>query len=328
MRFILDRVAPVLRLTRVTTAFAVVSNVWLVILWTRAFEQEPAHEALSARPLALLLFCSAFSSLGLFAFGTCLNDLVDQNRDRWLRPERPIPAGQIRPESAVGVAASTLLIAVLGSVPFGTASVLLTLLLAGGILLFNGAARFVPALGFVAYGLIYAGAMLMPNPSLAFVWPVWLVFIHGAIVAAVTHRLARKSPPVTTRAWVAAGLGAGFWTAVFVWVAGSRLPDASFFWPAWVVPAAAIGPAIMAVLFVLLCLRKVQTARDGVRGAEKVTRYGALWMSLYAWVWMVGVMQISESIILAVAALLGYIGMTLLREVYSLAEQPVGYRRV
>lgn len=327
MRFILDRVAPVLRLTRVTTAFAVVSNVWFVILWIRAFPQEPGHAALAEQSLPLLLFCSAFSSLGLFAFGACLNDLVDQNRDRWLRPQRPIPSGQIRPESAVAVAASTLLIAILGAVPFGTASILLTLLLAAGILLFNSAARFVPALGFVAYGLIYAGAMLMPYAGLAFIWPAWLVFIHATIVAAATHRLAGKSPPITTRAWVAAAFGAGFWTAVVAWVASARLPDASFFWPSWFNPVAAIGPAVMAVLFVLLCLRKVQTARDGIRGAEKVTRYGALWMSLYAWAWMVGAMKITESIILAVVAVLGYAGMTALREVYSLAEQPVGYRR-
>lgn len=327
MRFILDRVAPILRLTRVTTAFAVVSNVWLVILWTRAFEEEPQHAALAERSLPLLLLCSAFSSLGLFAFGACLNDLVDQNRDRWLKPDRPIPSGQIRPESAVAIAASMLLVAVLGSVPFGTSSILLTLLLATGILLFNSAARFVPALGFVAYGMIYAGAMVMPNPEIAFIWPVWLVFMHAVIVAAATHRVARKTPPVTPRAWVATGLGAAFWTIAATWVAASRLPDASFFWPAWVAPTAAIGPAVMGIFFVLLCTHKVRAARDGHRGAEKVNRYGALWLSLYAWAWMVGTGKLTESVILAVVALLGYVGMTALREVYSLAEQPVGYRR-
>lgn len=328
MRLILERIAPILRLTRVTTAFAVVSNVWFVILWTRAFPQEPAHAALQSRPLALDLVASAIGSLGLFAFGACLNDLFDQNRDRWLRPDRPIPSGQIRPESAVAVAASTLLIAVLGSVAFGTPSVLLTLFLAGGILVFNGAARFIPALGFVAYGLIYAGAMLVPNPSLAFLWPVWLVFMHAAVVAAATHRVASKPPPVTTRAWVAAGLGCAFWTAAFLWVAGSRSPDASFYWPSWVRPATAIPPAVMAVCFVLLCMHKVHAARDGARGAEKITRYGSLWMSLQAWAWMIGAGRIPESVILAVVAVFGYIGMTLLREIYSLAEQPVGYRRV
>ncbi|HRJ48887.1 MAG: hypothetical protein KF787_00805 [Phycisphaeraceae bacterium] len=328
MRVLLERVSPVLRLTRVTTAFAVVSNVWFVILWTRAFPQEPGHEALAGRSLAALLICSAFSSLGLFAFGACLNDLLDQNRDRYLRPDRPIPSGQIRTRGAVGIAASTLLVAILGAVPFGTSSILLTIVLAGGILLFNGAARFIPALGFVAYGLIYSVAMLIPNPGIAFVWPAWLVFIHAAIVAATTHRIAAKIPAVTTRAWVATGLGAAFWTAIFLWAAGSRSPDASFYWPSWVTPVAAVPPAVMTVCFVLLCLRKVQGSRGGAKGAEKVTRYGAMWMSLYSWAWMLGVGRVVESVILAAVAVMGYAGMTLVREMYSLSEQPVGYRRI
>ena len=36
----LARIAPVLRLTRVSSAFAAIANVWLVILWTRASEEE------------------------------------------------------------------------------------------------------------------------------------------------------------------------------------------------------------------------------------------------------------------------------------------------
>ncbi len=328
MRLLLERVAPILRLTRVTTAFAVVSNVWFVVLWTRAIANEPASQALTQRSLPLLLIASAAGSLGLFAFGACLNDLLDQHRDRWLRPERPIPSGQIRAQTAVGITASTLLIAVLGAVPFGTSGILVTLILAAGILIFNGAARFVPAFGFVAYGLIYAGAMLVPNTQLVFLWPVWLIFTHCAVVAAATHRLAAKNPPITTRAWLAAAFGAGFWTAVLLWLATSRSPDASTFWPTWVNPTAAIAPALLALLCVLLCFQKVRTARDGPRAAEKVIRYGSLWMSLYACGWMAGLRQLTETIILGVVALLGYIGMTMLREIYSLAEQPVGYRRV
>lgn len=328
MRLILERVAPILRLTRVTTAFAVVGNVWLVILWTRAFPQEPASAALGERPLALLLIASAASSLGLFAFGACLNDLADQHRDRWLRPDRPIPAGQIRAETAVGITASTLLMAILGAVPFGTSGILITVLLAAGILIFTGAARFVPALGFVAYGLIYAGAMVMPNVRLAFLWPVWLIFIHSAVIAAITHKLAGKTPLITTRAWVVAGIGIVFWSAFILWFAAARSTEGSMFWPSWVSPTAAIPPALLAVVCALLCLRKAQAARDGVRASEKVARYGSLWMSLYACGWMLGVSQFNEAWILGAVAILGYVGMTLLREVYSLAEQPVGYRRV
>ena len=40
MRRLLQSIAPFLHLTRVTTAFAAVSNVWLIVLWTRFHEDE------------------------------------------------------------------------------------------------------------------------------------------------------------------------------------------------------------------------------------------------------------------------------------------------
>lgn len=329
MRRLLLRLAPVLHLTRVTTAFAVVANTWFVILWSRA---EWAHEAspggrLVDRPLWLLLLGGAAVGLGLFSFGAALNDILDLKRDRMMRPDRPLPSGQIGIDGALALVVGTVLLAVFGATLFGTEAVVLTLLLVAAILGFNAAARFVPAVGLVALGLIYAGHMLIPNVTLNFLWPVWLAMTHALAVAAVTHRMARKVPRISRRAAVAAVTGWAFWTAVILWMQWRRDLPPRGLWPDWVPLSAAAWPAALAGVFVLVAMGKVRRYGFNARAAEKISRYGSLWLALYACAWLVGAGHGGAAAVLLALSGAGFLGMTVLREVYGLVETPIGYRR-
>ena len=51
MREVVLRIAPVLRLTRVSGAFAAVGNVWFVVLWTRANAAEDWSREIQTTPL-------------------------------------------------------------------------------------------------------------------------------------------------------------------------------------------------------------------------------------------------------------------------------------
>lgn len=340
MERFLGRVSPILHLTRVTTAFAAVANVWFVILWSVHTPQEAPTPSLDGQPVWLLLLGGTASALGLYSYGTCLNDLLDIRRDRALRPERPLPSGRVSGETAAITVAVTLILAVLGASVFGTTSVLLTLALAFGILFFNAAARFVPGVGFVVLGLLYAGHMMIPNPGLRFLWPVWLVMTHALVVAAATHVLARKVPPLSTRAAFLAVLGWVSWSVLILWVGWSRsgngvvgvggaegVESVRAVWPVWVPATAAIGPAILGVAFVFLAVRRTRQFGLGPRAADKIYRYGSLWLTLYAVAWMLGAGRLREAALLGVLAVVGFLTMTTLRELYGLAEQPVGYRR-
>lgn len=330
MERFLGRVSPILHLTRVTTAFAAVANVWFVILWSSRVAEEAPTPHLDSKPLWALLLGGAASALGLYSYGTCLNDLLDVRRDRTLRPERPLASGRVSVETATVTVAVTLIVAVLGATVFGTASVVLTLGLAFGILIFNTAARFVPAVGLVALGLLYAGHILVPNPGLRFLWPVWLVMTHALLVAAATHVLARKVPPISTRAAFLAAVGWVVWSVLILWLGYSRSATggaAAAVWPSWVAPSAAIGPALLSVGFVMLAVRRTRQYGFGPRAADKIYRYGSLWLTLYAVSWMLGAGYPREAGLLGVLALVAFVTMTTLRELYGLAEQPVGYRR-
>lgn len=327
MRRTLLRVAPVLHLSRVTGAVAALGNVWFVILWTRAHEQEPGTAALRGLPLWVLLAGGVLVSLGLYAFGAALNDILDLRRDRLLRRERPLASGRISMDGALTLVVGTLLAAVLGSTAFGIGAVLMTLLTAAAIMLFNSAGKFVPAVGLVVLGLIYAGHMVAPNVQLRFLWPVWLVMTHALVVAGLTHVMARKVPVLSRRAAVAVVVGWAFWSGVLLVLAWRRVGEGGGPWPSWVPPGAALWPAVLAGAFVLLVARRVRQYGPGPRAAEKIGRYGALWPVLYGCGWMLGVGEAAEGLALLGVAAAGYACMTLLRELYGLMEHPVGYRR-
>lgn len=330
MRRVLARISPVLRVTRVTAAFAAVSNTWFVVLWTRQAAGEhpgPLRDA----SLWVLLLGATGSAVGLFAFGACLNDVLDVRRDRQFKPDRPLASGTLAMEAAAWIVAMTLIVAVLGATPFGVSGVVLTLMVATAILAFNGAGKFVPGIGIVLLGLIYAGQMLVPHPDMVFLIPVWLVMTHTLIVAGLAHAAARKVPRITPRALLAAVAGWAFWSLVLLGLGWWRSATphgtgARSVWPAWLDIGAALWPAGLWVLFLVLMLRKMRTIGNGPRASDKVWRYGSLWLPLYGCGWMIGAGHHGAAIILGALALAGVLGMTVLRELYGLLEQPVGFR--
>ncbi|MEO1278287.1 MAG: UbiA family prenyltransferase [Planctomycetota bacterium] len=330
MRTRLARLTDVLQLTRFATAFAAVGNVWLVILWTRGTPEELASMAADApirsTPLVVLLLGGAVAAIGLYAFTLGLNDIVDRRRDRALGEDRPLPTGRIGLDLATIVVAGSVFAAVLGASFFGTAAVRLTVVVAAAALAFNVLGKFVPGAGPLLLGLIFAGHMVIPNIQLQFVWPVVVVMTHALAIEWAAWIIGRRSPAMSRRAVAAITLGWLFWAAVILLI-GSYNASGLEDWPAWPSPIAALLIAALAVLFVIYMTHKVRTTGPGPRAAEKLRRYGAIWLSLYAVVWVLSEGMWMATGILAVLGLVGLVVMTIAREAYHLAHQPMGYRR-
>lgn len=326
MKGLIQRVAPVLQLTRVTGAFAAVANVWFVIVWTRAFEQEPGTAALAQRPLWVLLGGGAVAALGLYAFGAALNDILDAKRDRTLRPNRPLAAERISEEIAMSVVIGTLVASVLGALVLGAEAVTLTAIAAIGITVYNVAGKFVPAIGLPVLALVYAGHMLTPNHALVFTLPVWLVMTHAMAVGGLAHAMERRVPRLSTRAVMFAVAGWAACSAVLL-ARGSARNESGGIWPEWVPWTALLWVGATVAVFALVCYRRVQRLGYGERSGEKVRRYGTLWPAVYACAWMVGSGKSESAWPLYGLLIVGVVGMTALREVYALVEEPIEFRR-
>ncbi len=325
MRVVVQRLSSVVKLTRVTGAFAAVANVWFVVVWTRAFAEEAGTPEIVDRPLWIPLAGAAVTALGLFAFGATLNDVIDAKRDRTLRPDRPLASERISIELAMGLAVGTLLLAVLGSLVLGQYATILAVVVAVAITGYNVVGRFVPAVGLPLLSVVYAGHMLVPNVHLVFTWPLLLVLAHSLVIGLVSHVLERRVPKLSVRAVAFAVAGWAACSAVLVW-SGPARGSGGELWPVWVPMSAAVAIAGSIAVLVFMCVRRVVRLRGGPRAAEKVRRYGTLWPAIYACAWMIGAGKAAEAWPLFVLAVAGVLGMTILREAYSLVEEPIEFK--
>ena len=326
MRKTLIKLAPMLKLTRVTTAFGAVANLWFVILWSRFNEEELGNAVIKDQPLPLLLGGGLIAGVGLYAFGMSLNDLLDVHRDRALgKVASPIVDGSASIELAVCMVAAALMLAVLGAVIFGTGAILVTLMLACAILIFNVLGKFVPGIGMVLLSVIYAGHMLIPDLWVQFLLPVWVVMTHAMVVAGLAQHMGRRSPPISKRAIIFALVGWTLCSLILLTLSFSR-PHSESIWPSYVPITAGLYPIGCMLVFALMIYRRYKKVGMGPVLGEKISRYGSIWPALYACGWLAGSGLWTAFSIMVALTVLGFIVMTVLRELYSLIEHPVGYR--
>jgi 4-hydroxybenzoate polyprenyltransferase len=172
-----------------------------------------------------------------------LNDAIDAPSDAGRKPGKPIPAGLVRPRTAMGIAAIAGLAGVLLAMPSGPATVALAVVLLGlGYaydLWFKGTAwswlPFALAIPlFPTYGWLGAAGTLPPN---------WAVLLPTAVLAGTALALANATvdverdraaglESVATRLgrgrsrWLNLGLLAAVWSlaTATLWVTGQLVP--------------------------------------------------------------------------------------------------------
>lgn len=320
MRRTILRLITAVQLTRLTMAFGAVSDVWFIILLTKA-DADYIHVPVYSMSLAVALIAGAVVAVGLFAYGASLNDILDVRHDTAFSPDRPIPAGRIRLGQAIVVTVGALIVATLGAIALGERAVGITLVTATGILFYNAAGKFIPAVGVVTIGLIHASHMFIPNAELTFTLPVWLVMTHAMVIAIGVHILENKRPRLTKQAYVAIILGWLTWSAIVLGAGAFR----DGLWPeeAWL--AGLIFPLAAVIGFGVVAWWKI-TGVSGRASAEKLKRYGAMWQSLYGASWLLCLGLTTQAAWIGLFALAGFTAMTLIKEIMGQTGRPVTYR--
>lgn len=310
-----------IRLTRLTMAFGAVSDVWFVILLTRASGDYPEVIRVAHMPLGLALAAGAVVAIGLFAYGASLNDVLDVRHDSTFSPDRPIPAGRIKLGQAIVVTIGALIITVVASAAMGLPALWIMLLVAGAILFYNAAGKYIPSVGVVTIGLIHAAHMLIPNAQLPFTLPVWLVMTHAMGIAAAVHILEEKRPRLNRGGILALAVGWLFWSVLIITYGAAR----GGLWPAgtpwWVL----LWPLAAVVAFIMIAVWKAGGV-PGVAASEKIKRYGAMWQALYGAAWLVALGYETQAAALTVLAICGFTAMTLIKEITGLSGRPIVYR--
>jgi hypothetical protein len=293
----LSRVVSGLGTTRLALMLSAVSGGWLMTFYAFAFEpaatRNPALEALG---LGWSLLLAAGAAVGLAVCGLALNDVLDRRQDRVLgggadHVARPVASGTVAVRTATSAAAGGLVLAVACAAGFGLRSVALVLLLGTGVIFYNLAARFVPAVGIVTLGLVQAMAMAIPNPTAGFAWPVLLTLTH-VMATGLVHRVVSRDPPPPEagrrRAREVWGvlLGWGFWCLVVLVLIRQRGGGEV------AVPASTwVGPGLAVLAYTGWAWRTARQARRGREtqrpaAARRLRRGGVIWLMVYDTAWL------------------------------------------
>ncbi|MCC7146553.1 MAG: UbiA family prenyltransferase [Phycisphaeraceae bacterium] len=326
MRPRLAKTLHVLELTRLPLAFAAISNVWLIYFLGRGLEPDLRRVAyINSWPMPLALLALAAMALGLHIYGVALNDALDARRDRLFSPQRPIAAGRLSPSVGLIAAVLGLLAALPAAVLLGTPTAMLALLAAAGLLFYNAAGKFLPAVGLLDLGLIRAANMAAANPYLSFAWPVWLAMTHTIACSALIHRIQGKRPLLRgTEAW---GLCAG-WLFCTLPLLGWMITRDGLQTPArgtiWIGPI--LAAAVCAVITDRLVARAVARRRPRRRVIWTLTRFSVFWLILYDAAWLLAAGMIGPGFLMLLLFAAAWGSGWLIHFLAAMLEPLPGYR--
>jgi 4-hydroxybenzoate polyprenyltransferase len=326
------RVLAILQLTRAALAFTAVADAWAVLL-LRVRPEGPlairGEESWVFWLTILKMLVVAVASLGLYGFGTTLNDLLDARRDRIFEPGRPIPSGSIKPRGAVVVGLALLMAALLAAalltllhvwemnlanrvirvrdiVPY---SFFFALATAALIVFYNATAKYLGGLGLLSLGLIRALHCLIGKPSTPVMFLSMILLTHVVIVSAVAYSLQNKRPRLTRRGILGIVLGVLLANGILLWYTVTRRQWQEH--SADILPML-LGPAVVGGVYVLwavaLMLRKRLMPRQK---GERLELMGVFWLFMYDASLLIGNGQflaggaITLLLILAVGSFLG-----------------------
>lgn len=268
-----------LRLARIGLVLTAVSNIWLVVFLTDGLPGQAATGVIGRLTLASLLGCTAVVAIGLYVFGMVLNDLMDVRRDRTFAPGRPLPTGQLSTKTAMAIALLALLAAVGASVALGPLSTVGCVIAAALIVFYDAFGKHLPGVGIVTLGMIRAVHMLIANPALGLLWPVWLTMTHVVAISAAAHRLENKRPRLATRnVWIIVGgwMFASFAMAMWMSRRGGLMPPTGWVW---------IGPAVAVVAFLIVAMSTVER-HDPKTAGQRLIKHGLIWLIVYDAAWL------------------------------------------
>ncbi len=322
MAGMLNRILTAVELTRIAAGFGAVCDIWFVTVLVHLGWRNQIVDW-SFEGVLLDLAGSLMVAIGLFGYGSVLNDLLDVRHDRAFSPDRPLPAGDIQITQAVIGLVGLLMVAILGAMLLGKDSVFLTMIVAAALMFYNAAGRFIPPVGIVTVGLVYAVSMLIPSYKMPLLLAIWLIMSHVMILALLIHLLEDKRPRISPRGFLGILMGWCCCSAVVLLVRPMRgLP----LWPAHDSSLDLMWPLGATVLMAIIGWWKIRTAGTGHRASERRKRYGAAWHAAYASAWFAALGMCIPAAAFLIPGFIAFAVTTIVRELSGLGPGRLQFR--
>lgn len=279
------RLLTLLQFTRIALVFTAISNGWAAML----LQDWVTHHKLGEPSLLSIPYVMAMTvvSIGLYAFGMSLNDLIDRRRDTQIAPGRPLPSGRISVRTGHVVCALLGLMSLGGGMwmvwlhPTQQMSLVLLALTIGLIVFYDFAGKYLVAPGLLVLGMVRFFHAAIPAPTLAFPWHAILLLVHVTILSAVCYQLEGKRPRLTLKHWlrVIGGLVllVGTLLATFIYRRGG---GTDVMLHLWLTPR--LLPVVAGIItFLALAITLYLQAPDNRSAGRSIMLYGLVWLIVY-----------------------------------------------
>lgn len=245
---------------------------------------------LSHQDVALRLAAMTGVSVGLYAFGMSLNDIIDRRRDTQISPNRPLPSGRISLATAHILCAMLAILAVVSGALYASFSTpaegrfTFVLIVGTGILItfYDFAGKYLVPLGLVSLGLIRFFHACIPAPQLPLLWHPLTLLNHVTLLSMVAYAWEQKRPSLTKRhvAAVAAMLATVNGVAIsLVW--WRRHPHDAGAFQGMGLSTQLIWPALACGLFVLIAIFIRRSTENSRVAGQRLMFVGLLWLIVY-----------------------------------------------
>ncbi|MFT3786801.1 MAG: UbiA family prenyltransferase [Tepidisphaeraceae bacterium] len=282
------------------------------------------------------MFWMGLCSVGLYAFGMSLNDIIDRRRDAQLAADRPIPSGRIGLAAAHVVCGLLLAISVLGGAMVAREAdrPTFTLLLVAGvvvlILFYDLAGKYLVPLGLLSLGLIRFFHVAIASPSLAMPWHALWLLNHVTILSTIAYAWEQKRPILSRKHILLTSLGLLTLNAGVIAAVLSRRGTT---WANWMddlnlTPALA-GPVLAALLFAWVAAILRSRSPDPRHAGKTVMLVGLLWLIVYDATFVEAYVHWLPAVLLLTLMPIAWLGVRLMRaaaRVAELSERPAYIR--
>lgn len=278
-----QRLLTLLQFTRMALVFTAISNsLCTLLLATRRHvgAEGSLVDALTWQRVLLV----ALISIGLYAYGMALNDIIDRRRDRQLAAHRPLPSGRIALATAHIICALLFLMALVAGflyarhTPNGWITLVLLLWTVFLIAFYDFAGKYLVAVGLLTLGLIRFFHAIIPAPDLPLLWHPLLLFTHVSILSAVAYWWEEKRPELTAAHWFAVVGGVAMIDILAVSIVLARGVDAGS-GVAW--NTGLLLPIGLAALFIVIAWRIRKRSLTSRQAGQTLMLTGLLWLIVY-----------------------------------------------
>jgi 4-hydroxybenzoate polyprenyltransferase len=325
-----NRLLPLLQLTRLALVFTAIADGWCNLLLLTRQQVGPAGSVFDRLGVSTLLLVAGIS-IGLYAFGMSLNDLIDRRRDVAIAPNRPLPSGRVSPVLAQNLCMLLLAMA-LGCgfayaqrEPIGWLSLVLLVFTAMLIGFYDLAGKYLVAPGLISLGLIRFFHSLIVAPQMPVVWQPLLLLDHVAIVSAVAYAWEQKRPALRRRdVWLVVGGLIVLNAMVIGLVLWRRLDHAGAtaalrLDPGLLLPIAAVAAFILTAIFIRL------RAASSRQAGQQLMLTGLLWLIVYDAAFVGGYVSLAWAGAIALLLPVAYVSVLVMRwwsTIVGLSQRP------